>query len=184
MKKYINGEWLSEEEAFDRHKGLVHLACSRLQGYARRNGIEWPDLWQEASLAFVRTYRKYDPTRGTTFSTYAIMVMTKHLLRYIQRYYQKKVASLSLDIPIDEKERNTVLDTIGIEGDYTGIDVREFVETLTPEEKEVLRLTVAGIIQTEIGRRIGANQVKVSRILNRVRRKYVAYKEAEHEPIA
>ena len=184
MKKYINGEWLSEEEAFDRHKGLIRLVCGRLQGYARRNGIEWGDLWQEASLAFVQVYRKYDTTRGTTFSTYAVMGMTYHLLRYIQGSYRRKVASVSLDAPADEKERHSILDVIGREGDYTGIDVREFVETLTPDEKEVLRLTAAGIIQREIGRRIGANQVKVSRILKQVRRKYVAYKEAEHEPIA
>ncbi|WPZ17831.1 sigma-70 family RNA polymerase sigma factor [Geobacillus subterraneus] len=184
MKKCINGEWLSEEEAFDRHKGLIRLVCGRLQGYARRNDIEWGDLWQEASLAFVQAYRKYDPTRGVMFSTYAVRTITFYLLKYIERSYRKKVVSVSLDVPADEKERHSILDVIGREGDYTGIDVREFVETLTPDEKEVLRLTAAGIIQTEIGRRIGANQVKVSRILKQVRRKYMAYKEAEHEPIA
>jgi DNA-directed RNA polymerase specialized sigma subunit len=53
------------------NEGLIH-ACLRQQV---QGGVAYADLLQEGRIALWQAILKYDPQRGTTFSTYAWMVI-------------------------------------------------------------------------------------------------------------
>ncbi|MBS6195445.1 MAG: sigma-70 family RNA polymerase sigma factor [Clostridiales bacterium] len=47
--------------------------------------------------------------------------------------------------------------------------IRNIMKRASPREKVVLRMTLSGATQTQIGRQIGCSQVSVSKILKKIR---------------
>ncbi|MDI9261124.1 helix-turn-helix transcriptional regulator, partial [Alicyclobacillus sendaiensis] len=60
------------------------------------------------------------------------------------------------------------------EADWSEVEVREFMERLTPQERAIVEWTVAGYTQAEIGRWMRISQPSVFRTLKRVREKWIA----------
>ncbi|AIW03680.1 RNA polymerase sigma factor [Bacillus phage Pascal] len=75
MKKLINGEHLTIDEAWSKHKGLCwkYVRCN----YERANRMSYTkaDLIQTAALAFTQAYNGFDENAGVKFSTYAVPVI-------------------------------------------------------------------------------------------------------------
>jgi RNA polymerase primary sigma factor/RNA polymerase sigma factor len=65
------------EEAMVRHEGLVHAFIQRQGGGA----IPYEEALQAGRIGLWRALKGYDPTRGTTFSTYAWVAITRHIHR-------------------------------------------------------------------------------------------------------
>lgn len=66
-----------------RHEFLaanLRLAAMLAKLAARRTGMEFDELFQEASVALARALQRFDCTRGR-FSTYAFPVISRHLVR-------------------------------------------------------------------------------------------------------
>jgi DNA-directed RNA polymerase specialized sigma subunit len=55
------------EEAMEQHDGLVHAFIQRQGG----GDISYEEALQAGRIGLWRAIQRYDPTRGTTFSTYA-----------------------------------------------------------------------------------------------------------------
>jgi RNA polymerase sigma factor (sigma-70 family) len=68
---------LTMEEAMVHHEGLVHAFIRRQGGGA----IPYDEALQAGRIGLWRALKGYDPTRGTTFSTYAWVAITRHIHR-------------------------------------------------------------------------------------------------------
>jgi len=68
---------LSLEEAMARHEGLVHAFVRRQGGGA----IPYDEALQAGRIGLWRALKGYDPTRGSTFSTYAWVAISRHIHR-------------------------------------------------------------------------------------------------------
>jgi RNA polymerase primary sigma factor len=53
------------------HDGLVFRAAKKYYWGMRQCGIGWDDLVQAGRMGVMRAQKRYDPARGTKFSTYA-----------------------------------------------------------------------------------------------------------------
>jgi RNA polymerase sigma factor (sigma-70 family) len=65
------------EEAMEQHDGLVHAFIQRQGG----GDISYEEALQAGRIGLWRAIQRYDPTRGTTFSTYAWVAISRHVDR-------------------------------------------------------------------------------------------------------
>jgi RNA polymerase primary sigma factor/RNA polymerase sigma factor len=68
------------EKAMEQHEGLVHAFIRRQGGGA----IPYDEALQAGRIGLWRALKGYDPTRETTFSTYAWVAITRHIHRAAQ----------------------------------------------------------------------------------------------------
>lgn len=59
----------------------LRLAVMLARGAARRCGVEFDDLVQEAAWALGHALQRFDLRRGSRFSTYAFPIISRHLVR-------------------------------------------------------------------------------------------------------
>jgi RNA polymerase primary sigma factor/RNA polymerase sigma factor len=96
------------QEAVEQHDGLVH-------GFIRRQGggdIPYEEALQAGRIGLWRAIQGYDPTRGTTFSTYAWVAICRQIHRRAQElsrapdvWSQEIPASWVAPDPAEELER-------------------------------------------------------------------------------
>jgi RNA polymerase sigma factor (sigma-70 family) len=65
------------QEAMEQHDGLVHAFIQRQGG----GDISYEEALQAGRIGLWRAIQGYDPTRGTTFSTYAWVAISRHVDR-------------------------------------------------------------------------------------------------------
>jgi RNA polymerase sigma factor (sigma-70 family) len=63
------------QEAMEQHDGLVHAFIQRQGG----GDISYEEALQAGRIGLWRAIQRYDPTRGTTFSTYAWVAISRHV---------------------------------------------------------------------------------------------------------
>ena len=96
------------QEAMEQNDGLVHAFIQRQGG----GDISYDEALQAGRIGLWRAIQRYDPTRGTTFSTYAwvaichqIHYRAKELSRHTDAWSQNLPASWILPDPAGELER-------------------------------------------------------------------------------
>ncbi len=68
------------EELFCANKGLIYLVVNRF----KTSDAEVDDLFQIASIGFIKALKRYNPNLGHQFSTYAVPVMMGEIRRYLR----------------------------------------------------------------------------------------------------
>jgi len=68
------------EKAMEEHDGLVHAFIRRQGG----GEIPYEEAVQAGRIGLWRAIQGYDPTRGTTFSTYAWVAICRHIHRRVK----------------------------------------------------------------------------------------------------
>jgi RNA polymerase sigma factor (sigma-70 family) len=82
----VAARWVAERNAFiEAHAGLVRHVVKR-HGWS--GGVPREDLIQEAHLALCRAVERYDPGRGTRFSSYAVPVIRRAMAHAIREIGQ------------------------------------------------------------------------------------------------
>jgi RNA polymerase sigma factor (sigma-70 family) len=87
------------ESMMVRHEGLVHAFIQRQGG----GDIPYEEALQAGRIGLWRAIRGYDPTRGTTFSTYAWVIICRHINR------RAKELNQSADVWLQEPPASWVL---------------------------------------------------------------------------
>ena len=64
--------------------------------FAKTSHVEYAELFAEASLAYCEAEVKYNPAKGTSFSTFAFLYIRTKLIEYIRQ--EKKQKHLSTDV--------------------------------------------------------------------------------------
>src|SRR5581483_1281133 len=75
--------WVAARNAFvEGHRGLVAAIARRYRG---RSGLSQDDLIQEGCLALCRAVERYEPGRGTRFSSYAVPALQRTMAHAIRQ---------------------------------------------------------------------------------------------------
>jgi RNA polymerase sigma-B factor len=186
------GEVAARDELVERFLPLARQLARRYQ----RGNEPLDDLVQVASIGLVKAVDRFDPERGTAFSSYAVPTILGELKRYFRdsgwavhvprgmqdpelvlEALEAAIAydAVSLDTPrtSEEEDGDTYADTMGV------IDERfELVEyksaigptmrALPARDRLVLKLRFEeDLTQLEIAERIGVSQMHVSRLIRR-----------------
>ncbi|MDI9261240.1 sigma-70 family RNA polymerase sigma factor [Alicyclobacillus sendaiensis] len=169
----------AQRELAAKNIGLVYYIAQRYRYRAERLGIEFDDLVAAGLLALCRAAIFYRPEVGR-FVGFAAPTVARAMHRLIQRTGKRPLhRSILLDFE-DEEEGDKHVESRDLfhEADWSEVWVRDFLDGLTPQERVIVDLTLAGYSQAEIGRRLGTSQVSVWRGLKRARKKWLAMQEA------
>src|SRR5919198_217448 len=175
------------EELVDRFMPLARRLAARYAGGAE----PFDDLVQVASVGLVKAIDRFDPERGTAFSTFAVPTILGELKRHfrdrgwsvhVPRDVQERIlkveramaelpAKLGHSTTGDGDEPGPLRDRIGAED--LAFDTVEYGEAIGPvldeisdRDRTVLHLRfVEDMTQSEIAEQVGVSQMHVSRIL-------------------
>jgi RNA polymerase sigma factor (sigma-70 family) len=143
--------------------------------YAANGNYEIEDLIQEGNLGLIKALDKYDSSKGTKFSTYAVFWINNYITRYVKK---NKKDTISPDEPIDNDKEITRLETIkdtsccieeSVCDKLFKKNIRQLIdETLCLEEQEVIKMKYGFYLNClgfdEIGIIIGKNRQAAKRI--------------------
>lgn len=124
----------NREQLIENNLGLVRSCANRFRG----RGAEYDDLYQAGCVGLIKAADGFDPSRGFTFSTYAVPV----ILGEIRRIFRDG-GSIKIGRALKEKARRALKEkeeltkalgqepTIGELAERLGIDIAETAELLT-----------------------------------------------------
>lgn len=144
------------------------------------------DLKQCALLGLWKASLGFDASKGNTFATYAFAVCRNEILMQIRRnkHWKQVESQVSLDSPIPLTDDDNTLKTIGelvedesIPDMCTMQNLDDFLKTLDSREQDIVYLSFLGLTQEEIAEYINHSQSYTSRLLKKIREKWVAYND-------
>lgn len=143
-------------ETLSQHKGMMIKLSRRAQRRLEGAGIsvEFDDIMQEATVAFIKAKQGFDPQNGAKFSTYLWTSITNNLNRFCDQMRDLYRGSVSLDAPSsDSKDAPSLMDVLV---DINAIDPQEAlmrnetaVETLAQFSPDTRRVLTYLITQPE-----------------------------------
>ena len=103
------------EREMEEHDGLVHAFIRRQGG----GDIKYEEAVQAGRIGLWHAIRGYDPTRGTTFSTYAWVAICRHIHRRVKElkqetdsWKQEMPVSWVVTDPEEEMERKVIQEVL------------------------------------------------------------------------
>lgn len=90
---------LSEEKTVREHEGLISWWATRFQ---RSCSWELEDLKQEATIAFLRALRSWDPTKGCSLKTHASNYIKQDLLKIVRTEKLKRRTPTGVEIRLED----------------------------------------------------------------------------------
>ena len=175
--------YLSDEqwELVHNNKRLVYFSLKK-QGVFQNSPI-WEDMESIATYGLIKAAATYDPTKKTTFATYACTCINNEILMDFKREKNHK-CEISLDEPIgyyNDNEEITRGEIMTHPKSYFDKDIlnREecarilniILNDLTTREKLIILWNASGMNQTDIGRRVHIVQSNASQKIKRIIRK-------------
>lgn len=130
-------------------------------------GGDSDDLTQEGMLGLMSAIRSYEPHRGASFKTFALLCIRRRIYSALRKYSNRAEGT-------DEPE--TANDIPAPEDEYiTREHNRELLDGLASNmsglEKQILSLYLDGLSYGEIADRIGKSAKSVDNAIQRIRRK-------------
>lgn len=166
------------ESEIEQHFGLVHFALKR---YAQRGlqRADWEDLLQVGKIGLLKAIRNFDPSKGYSFSTFAVSCIKweawAHLRNLKDLRRVRQFHFLSLERSLTDEGDSSFRNIISADDDVTAVMVDEFLQRLPKREKTLVLYRLRGATQSEVAKRLGLSQAHVSRLLQKVGRKYLEY---------
>ena len=158
------------QELMARNSGLIYMWIMK---YRNIPHTDPEDLQEEAYITLWRAAKAYDPSKGTTFTT---------LLKvYVQQTFNRLYAEASRQKRYSGKEDTSYeeLEEINREkasfDDYSGLELGEFINTLTGTGKAVATLILEGCTNGEIARVLKLTPATVSYHFKRIQKAYISY---------
>lgn len=141
--------------------------------------VKWDELYSAALLGMARALSAYDETKGIKFSTFAVTCMNHEILNLLKDA-RKHRFDISFDYYTTSQDDGseiryesfvsvmTMKSTVPEDID-TKIVVRDFVEQLSERNKEILWLSMNGMLQKDIAERMGVSRSRIEQILLKMR---------------
>ncbi|MBR4941058.1 MAG: sigma-70 family RNA polymerase sigma factor [Clostridia bacterium] len=79
-----SGDRWAESRLLEQNGGLIRAVACRFSGKSRGRGIDEDDLFQLASIGFIKAVRNFDVASGYALSTYAVPKMMGEIRRFLR----------------------------------------------------------------------------------------------------
>lgn len=131
------------------------------------------DLVQTAKLGLWKACLTYDPEK-TRFTTYAVVCIRNEIFMGMRSKSPPCAASLDQAVSLEDGDGDALLDFLadaraGVAIQNAEFDLAQALAQCSGEQRQMLALKAAGRSQTEIGRKCGCTQSRVSRELRKAR---------------
>ncbi len=164
-------------------QNLVSNNHKLIYSFANKMGLDIEEYYGLLAIGLCKAAKTYNPNRGYAFSTYAYITMRNECYmywRHLKRDNQiPEELIFSYNTPLsDEEDGKDYVERINdIFGTYQlntiGVEVKEFLESLTKKEKQIIFEKMHGYTQKEIAMHIGKSQTMVCRMVNRIKEKWI-----------
>ncbi len=178
--RYRGGEDAVMDYLLEKYKKLVKIKAKSMYLL----GGDRDDLIQEGMIGLYKAIREYDDKKDANFETFASLVITRQLYAVIRTSTRKKHSPLNEAISLSEgDDTNDESMPISLMDDafnpeilYIDKENEEFIEdaienVLSPFEREVLDMHLAGMKYTEIAKVLGREEKSTDNALQRIRNK-------------
>lgn len=182
------GDRHAEELLIESYEQLVPRVC---RGFFLAGG-ESADLLQAARIGLWRAIHVWDPERGRGFRPFAFLLMGREVMNLVtasrtngQMLLSKACSleasgmderrpalSLAEVLPAPPREANDPYELACVRERLGAIVAA--LATLSPQEREALRLTLNGLSHIQAGSRMGGDAKRINNALQRARRKLSA----------
>jgi len=146
-------------------KGVVRSVCQRYPV------VEWDDMEAQAWLLITESMPKYDPSKGSTLSSYLYGAVNYGLQDYLRRNILQEE---NLNGHRDHGEyHEEIIGTL----DYTSaaeayMVLQQMYEESSGVSRDVLSFMLQGYTQSEVARELRISRQRVNEVIMELRRRY------------
>lgn len=166
-----SGDAAAEEVLLLRYRQNVRL-CARPLFLL---GGDSEDLIQEGMLGLLRAILRYDPSRGSSFSTYAELCIRSAMLTAIRSASSRRHSALNDSLPLDslpeEDDPDGNPEQIVLLREAMEERMERLQQCLSPLETQVYQLYREGLRCAEIAQRLGRSPKSVDNAIQRIKTK-------------
>lgn len=192
----LNWSAKQQGEYFENNIKLVHSSIQQFRGMVNAT-IDYSDLFQMASVGFLKGLETYDTSNGTVLSTYLVTCMKNQVLYETRAGRAKSRTAVVLSyegtlVGKDGKEMSGAenrdlreFDTIHnhtpsmedkIEQQEQVIAIHQIMDKyLTETEKQLMYMHTNGSTQNEIAKALDLSQANVSKLIKQTRCKILLH---------
>lgn len=163
---------MNYEKMVTENLGLAHMMVRK---YPLPRGYDYEDMYQEACIAIFTAAKEFDPAKGFKFSTIATTCIAECFYKILRKQNAKKRTGICISIysQAPDIEYFELIDIIpndlakdpALETD----DTQKLLKSLLKKERKIVKMRLKGMTQADIGKKIGRNQVYVSRKLRKLK---------------
>ena len=157
------------------------LVKGRTRAYAKGDGLDADDLYQEGMIALLKAVRNYRDDASGSFRTFAAVCVNNKLSSAVRAHMRQKNAPMRGYLSLSESDvssdrlpaslRQTDPEVLVIASEES-VDRNRRIETLlSPFERQVLRRYLSAYSYEDMARQLGSSVKAVDNALQRVRRK-------------
>ena len=175
----------AEEILINKYKNLINKYIEEYKEIATQNGLEECDIYQEGLLGLINAIKTFDQSKEASFYTYANICIKTKIQTAIRNSYSKKHIILNQSVSLDNLINSDATNFYDIICDNKN-DLSERLlkkeeheqlfsrikASLTPFEKEVLKLKINSYSNEEIAIKLKKNKRSIENAINRIRKKY------------
>lgn len=165
---------LDKEKLAEKYINLVYFVIKK--HYPSFIGND--EIYQWGMYGLAKACVTYDTTKGVNFSTYAIKIIRRQIVRAIEYHVLPYNNVTSLDAEVNTINNDgddfTLLDIINDDVDplELKVDVESFYETLSLFEKKLVILYKLGYNQREIAIQLNCTHQWINRTFRKIRLKW------------
>ncbi|MDI6843532.1 MAG: RNA polymerase sporulation sigma factor SigH [Anaerosomatales bacterium] len=178
------GDDRASTEILRRYRGFVR--CKARSYFLA--GADREDVIQEGMIGLYKAIRDYDPSKQSSFRSFAELCVTRQLITAIKSATRQKHAPLNSYVSLsrtagpEEEGERVLADILAVRevcdpaelviSAWEATSIREgFLSALSPFESEVLRLYVNGKSYQEVADTLGRHTKAVDNAIQRIKRK-------------
>lgn len=141
---------------------FVHFILKR---FYPPEGYEYDDLYQVGCIGLVKAAKKFDPSRGYKFTTFAGNWIENEVLKLIRSHKAVKRTGhvFSMDRTTDDEDGSLADLLANFDSVEEEVEAKLLFSELIRQEPVITMLALQGYTQKEIGLKLGMSQANVSR---------------------
>ncbi|GEC93800.1 sigma-70 family RNA polymerase sigma factor [Brevibacillus brevis] len=146
-----------------------------LKNYYPPTGFDYDDLFQVGCIGLIQAARKFDPSLGFKFTTYAGVWIENEIRKAIRMQMTAKRTGDVISMDWVGNEEESLADLLAnFDSVEEEVEAKRLFTELIRQEPDITLLALEGYTQKEIGRKLGMSQVNVSRKLKNMKNVAVA----------
>ena len=175
-----------DQEVFDEvYRRYIKLVQAKSRVYFIQ-GAESDDVIQEGMIGLVEALKTYNPDRNTSFSTFALLCITRRIQDAVSRPLRAKNSALNNYVSFDAENNEDIFSQLAgrngqsAEDEYLIHELSEQIQyiidnILSGKERKLFTEFISGKTYKQISREMNECTKSVDNAIQRARKKILAY---------